>query len=386
MTADAALYLATPDDARAALSPVAGRPVAFRMVVAAVRAGCRRIWVPAVFRSTPLEAAIAGSPAARAVVRWVDAGAPAPGPLLLLPAAALVPPSAVAALAGAEPPALLADSTDSDAPVAVVTAPLARALWPLLAAGLPLGDALALALKDGVPHTLHGMGWYVRAVSRRDLAEAERRLYTGLGSVVDTRLDTLFHRRLSRFVSRWAVRWSVSPHLVTLGSLLVGLGAAWCFWEATVPRALGGLALYTLAVILDHADGEVARLALAESALGAWLDVLADTTVHAALMVALGTTAQSAAGSGLTAGLVAAVGAVASAAVTQTAPPQRMGAGIVLDALSNRDGFYGMLLGFILSLALLPELLPAIMLLVAAGCHAFWVSQLALRIARRSQG
>lgn len=382
MTADAALYLATPDDARAALSPVAGRPVAFRMVAAAVRAGCRRVWVPGVLRATRLEAALARSPTVRAAVRWMDAERPAPGPLLLLPAAALVPPSAVAALAGAEPPALLAASADSDAPVAMITASLAGALWPLLAASLPLSDALGLALKEGVRHTVHGVGWYVRGASRRDLAEAERRLYAGLGSVVDTRLDQLVHRRLSRFVSRWAVRWNASPHLVTLGSLLVGLGAAWCFWEATPLRALGGLALYALAVVLDHADGEVARLALAESALGAWLDVLADTTVHAALMVALGATAQHAAGSGLTAGLLAAAGAVASAAVTQTAPPQPMGAGAVLDALSNRDGFYGMLLGFILSLAVLPELLPALMVLVAAGCHAFWVSQLALRVAR----
>ena len=39
----------------------------------------------------------------------------------------------------------------------------------------------------------------------------------------------------------------------------------------------------------------------------------------------------------------------------------------LLDALSNRDGFYAMLVAFVLAVALLPAALPALMLLVAVG-------------------
>ena len=47
----AALYLATDDDVRAAGLPVAGRPVAFRSILAAIRAGAERVAVPAALRS-----------------------------------------------------------------------------------------------------------------------------------------------------------------------------------------------------------------------------------------------------------------------------------------------------------------------------------------------
>ena len=61
-------------------------------------------------------------------------------------------------------------------------------------------------------------------------------------------------------------------------------------------------------MVLDHADGEVARLTLTESVLGEWLDVVVDTVVHTTLMLALGVAAAALAGGGLPAGVVAAVG------------------------------------------------------------------------------
>src|SRR5258708_2159008 len=58
----AALYLATEEDLTAALAPVAGRPLAFRVIAAAVRAGARRVAVPARLRPTEVGAAVAPSP------------------------------------------------------------------------------------------------------------------------------------------------------------------------------------------------------------------------------------------------------------------------------------------------------------------------------------
>jgi phosphatidylglycerophosphate synthase len=381
---EAALYLATPADVRAGLALVAGRPLAFRMLMAAIRAGCRRVWVPAIFRGTAVERAVAVSPSARTAVRWLEAGAAPPSaPVLFLPAGALTAPAAVAALGGAPPVAVLAESIDSDAPVVAGSAALAQALWPPLGAGLPVADALGRALKDTALTVVDAAGWHVRVASPRDVAAAEARLYAALGSEVDSPLDRALHRRLSHPVSRLAARWGLAPNVVTLGSLMIGLGAVWCFWQATPGRALAGLALYAMAVVLDHADGEVARLALAESSFGAWLDVAVDTTIHALLMIALGLTGQAVAGGGAVAGVVAALGVVASAAVTQTSAPAGTGVGRFLDTLSNRDGFYAMLMAFIVGLAFLPQVLPALMILVAAGCHAFWLSHLLYRLTRR---
>ncbi|MBI4594709.1 MAG: hypothetical protein HY728_10910, partial [Candidatus Rokubacteria bacterium] len=90
MITEAVLYLAHPEDARCASLAVARRPVAFRMLMAAVRCGCQRVSVPETLRTPDLERWIAGSPTARAAVRWLQPGAPPPdAPALLLPAAAL---------------------------------------------------------------------------------------------------------------------------------------------------------------------------------------------------------------------------------------------------------------------------------------------------------
>jgi phosphatidylglycerophosphate synthase len=380
---EAALYLAGPEDASAARCTLAGRPVAFRMLMAAVRAGCRRVYVPGIFRGSRVERAIAATPAARAATVWLDHDAAPPGrPLLLLPAAAVVPPAALAPILTAPPLALLGTSRDGDAPVVAASAALVAALWTSITAGQPLGDALGRALKSEDVAAIPGPGWYVRAAAAPARQEAEARLYAGLASAIDTWLDTVFHRRLSARLSRMAVAGGVTPNQITVASLLVGLGAVWCFSQATPARAIVGLLLYVVAVVLDHADGEVARLTFAESPFGAWLDVAVDTAIHALLVVAMGMTAQRVGGRGAAlVGVVAAIGVVASAALTRTSPPARGGGmGRLLDALSNRDGFYAMLVVFILGLGLWPAALPGLMLFLAVGCHAFWLSRLVYRL------
>lgn len=378
----AALYLVSPEDVGPALATLAGRPLAFRAVRTAVRSGCTPVYVPAVLRDGSLERAVTASPSTRAAVVWLEAGAAPPaGPVLLLPAAAVMPADAVRRLLAAPATAVLAASRDSGVPAVVAGTALTRALWTSLVAARPLGDALMRALKDEPKTVVVEGGWCVRVTPSRGLAEAEARLDAELGSPIDTRLDVLFHRRLSRPLSRLAVRWGIAPNLVTMMSLVVGLAAAWCFWQATPMRALAGLALYAAAVVLDHVDGEVARLALTESAFGAKLDVVVDTIIHVLVVIALGNTAQQAAGGGAAlAGYVAALGFVASALMTQTSPPPATGGiGWILSALSNRDGFYAMLVLFIASLAVLPSALPLLMLVVAAGSHAFWLGRLVYR-------
>jgi phosphatidylglycerophosphate synthase len=134
--------------------------------------------------------------------------------------------------------------------------------------------------------------------------------------------------------------------------------------------------------VLDHADGEVARLTLTESAVGEWLDIVIDTVVHTALVLALGVAASRVTEAGLGAGVVAAAGVVASAVIGKLRPPAPASATPrgFLDALTSRDGFYAMLVTFIVVRLAAPAWLPALMLVVAVGTHAYWLARAALAI------
>jgi hypothetical protein len=212
-------------------------------------------------------------------------------------------------------------------------------------------------------------------------AEVEARLDAALGTPIDTGLDVVFHRRLSRPLSRLAVRLGIAPNLITVLSLAVGLAAAWCVWQARPAWALAGVALYALAVVLDHADGEVARLALSESTFGARLDVAVDTLIHALVMIAMGVAAQRVAGGGAAlSGLVAALGMVVSALLTRSSPPATGGFGAILNALSSRDGFYALLALFVVGLTVRPAALPVLMLVAAVGGHAYWLGRMRYRL------
>jgi phosphatidylglycerophosphate synthase len=140
--------------------------------------------------------------------------------------------------------------------------------------------------------------------------------------------------------------------------------------------------------VLDHADGEVARLTLSESVVGEWLDIATDTVVHTALVLALGAATARATGEGFVAGVAAAVGVVASAVVGKRWPPVEPPATTprgLLDALTSRDGFYAMLVLFIVLRVLAPALLPLLMTVVAVSTHAYWLTRAALWI-RRGRG
>jgi len=219
-------------------------------------------------------------------------------------------------------------------------------------------------------------------IGTRDARRPEAPLHDRAGSPVDTRLDTLFHRRLSRPLTRLALVLGLTANQVSLASLLVGLFAVWGFWRATPWSALAGLLLYAAAVVLDHSDGEVARITHSESRLGEWLDVTSDTVIHALLVLAMGVTAQARAGrAGIGLGALAASGVVVSAIIAKTSPRSTAGGvGGFLDALGNRDGFYAMLVIFILALTFAPALLPILMIVVAAGSHAYWLIRLAYRL------
>ena len=384
MNRQVALYLPTADDLHSALLPVAGRPVAFRALVHAVRAGAQSVGVPAVFRGTVVETAIDASARVRTAARWLDHERLADTTTVLVPASALAPPAALATLLAAAPPAMLAASAHDGA--AMLVAPhLTGTLASALEAGTPVADELGRALKSREAAMLAPDAWHVHVRDLQSARRAEDRLFAALGSAIDTRLDRALHRRLSRPLTRAAIALGITPNPISVASLVVGLLAAWCLWLGTAGAAVAGLAVYVTAVVLDHADGEVARLTLTESAVGEWLDIAVDTIVHAAMVVAMGLTAERIAGGGAALGIIGALGVVASAAVAKHWPTTDAtdSIGATLQNLGSRDGFYTMLLLFITALAIAPAALPWLMIIVALGSHAYWLARATYTVRRR---
>jgi phosphatidylglycerophosphate synthase len=391
----ALLYLPDAAADRLAATPVAGRTLAVRAMVAALRAGASRIAVPSTLRDPAVERALHRLPALAEALEWLDPSAdpPADGPTarwFLLPASALIHASGLEGLlaAPAGRPAVLAGSAEGSAPVALLPATLPATPWPSplwfnglwkdLAAGRPVGPELARWLREAGAVPLAVTGPYVDVRDPADLVRAQAALEARLSIPGDSGMDRLLHRRCSVWITRFLVRTDLTPNHVSLASLAIGLGAIWCFWPATPASAFAGVLLYALACIVDHADGELARLTFQESRFGASLDWTIDTLIHAGLVLGIGLTAGGPAM--LVVGLLGAAGVTLSALFARYLSHEiEIGptVGGVLRNIANRDLFYLLLLGAATLRLLAPGLVSVAAVVVAVGSQAYWVGCLA---------
>jgi phosphatidylglycerophosphate synthase len=383
----ALLYLPDAVAVRLAACSVAGRTLTVRTLVAAQSAGAAIIAVPSNLRSAAVERALARMPALAAAVRWLEPGSRPPAgppdqPWLLVPAGSLVQARVLQELiAPAAPPegAVLAASAAGPAPVAVLPRAAVGALWSRLAAGRPVGASLARLLQDGEAQVRESTrGLYVAVSDETARARAEKALFDALGIEADTGIDRHFHRRCSRWITRLLMGTPVTPNQISMVSLAFGSVAIWCFWRATPLSALWGVILYAVASIVDHADGEIARLTFQESRFGAHLDWAIDTIIHSGLVLGMAVTA----GGQLMplVGLLGALGVTLSALFARYLPPEAevgANAGGLLKVLGSRDLVYALLLSFVASRWLVPSLLHPLAVVVALGSQAYWIACLA---------
>lgn len=388
----ALVYLPDDDAPRLAGAAVAGRTLTVRTLVAARRAGAVIIAVPATLRDASVERALRRLPGLAAAIHWLTPQSEVPAdestPWLLLPASALIHVSALGGLLSAPAPrgAALASSLAAAAPVALAPADLTASVWKDLAAGRPIGAELARRLRQAGAASREPNGPYAPVGNEADLARAEEALQSTLGIAADSCVDRYLHRRVSRRISRRLVRTGVTPNQVSLASLAIGLGAVWCFWDATPASALLGVALYALASILDHADGEIARLTFQESRVGAYLDWTIDTIIHAGIVLGIGVTAGGAAMR--TVGALGAAGVTLSALFARARPREIAGGpviGGVLKTIANRDLFYLLLLIATSLRWLAPSLVGVAAVVVAVGSQAYWVGCVARNRRRRGE-
>lgn len=102
--------------------------------------------------------------------------------------------------------------------------------------------------------------------------------------------DTWIHR-ISRRLVRPLRDTRVTPNHLTTARLVTGVGAAACFlvddwnWDAL------GAAIFVVSMLLDRADGELARMTGATSRFGASYDLVTDAISNACAFLALGVAA-----------------------------------------------------------------------------------------------
>jgi phosphatidylglycerophosphate synthase len=250
-----------------------------------------------------------------------------------------------------------------------------------------VGASLARLLQDGEAQVRESArGLYVAVSDETARARAEKALFDALGIEADTGIDRHFHRRCSRWITRLLMGTPVTPNQISMVSLAFGSVAIWCFWRATPLSALWGVILYAVASIVDHADGEIARLTFQESRLGAHLDWAIDTIIHSGLVLGMAVTT----GGQLMplVGVLGALGVTLSALFARHLPPEaEVGANVggLLKVLGSRDLVYVLLLSFVAFRWLAPSLLRPLAVVVALGSQAYWIACLT-RIRRSRRG
>ena len=81
---------------------------------------------------------------------------------------------------------------------------------------------------------------------------------------------------------------AVRPNHVTTARLLTGLVGAGCFATGTSAWVLAGAAVLVHSILLDRADGELARLQQSSTPWGHTYDIVTDAIVNGAVMFGIG--------------------------------------------------------------------------------------------------
>jgi archaetidylinositol phosphate synthase len=100
-------------------------------------------------------------------------------------------------------------------------------------------------------------------------------------------IDPPWDQRLARLLVRPLRHSRVTPNAITTLALALGLSAAWLFAQGGGAAHLGAL-LFVFACLVDHADGELARLTGQSSTFGHYYDLIADALVLSATFVGIG--------------------------------------------------------------------------------------------------
>lgn len=223
-----------------------------------------------------------------------------------------------------------------------------------------------------------------RVVDERLAArEATRALWSSMSSSADGFVDRVFNRPMGRFLSKMLIHTPVSPNMISIASIIIGVMAALFLAEGSYRWALIGALLFQVSAIVDCVDGEIARILFKESPLGKWIDLAGDQIVHISVFagIAFGLLRNGGGKDTVWLGLSAVFGALISFGVVLRGMRQPTEAGgslqKLINAATNRD--FSVL---VLMLAIVQKL-HWFLWMAAIGSHLFWMTALGLQFASR---
>jgi phosphatidylglycerophosphate synthase len=114
-----------------------------------------------------------------------------------------------------------------------------------------------------------------RVLTPEDRASAEAKLNRWLVKPTDG-IFARMNRRISMPISRQLIKLPITPNMVSIFTLGVGIASGVFFAFGGYWNVLAGAVLSVWASILDGCDGEVARFKLLESDFGCWLETVCD--------------------------------------------------------------------------------------------------------------
>ena len=126
-----------------------------------------------------------------------------------------------------------------------------------------------------------------RVDTEEDRIAAEHKLDRWLVKPTDG-IFARFNRRISVPISRQLIKLPITPNMVSIFTLGVGLAAGLLFARGSYWNMLAGAVLSVFASILDGCDGEVARLKLMESDFGCWLETVCDWLYYLFVFAGMG--------------------------------------------------------------------------------------------------
>ncbi len=252
------------------------------------------------------------------------------------------------------------------------------------------GEALPIGVLSGVDAgwrealdrqtAVVARGAAVRVGDAASARVAERALWASLAGSADGFVDRLLNRPCGRPLSRLLARTRISPNAVSMISIAIGLGSAWCFAAGSHLMGIIAGVLFQCSAIVDCVDGDLARVLFKESRLGQWLDLAGDQVVHVAVFaaIAIGAARRGDAPWAAWLGASAVLGALFSfgavlRGMRRSARDRSGRMQKLIDAVTNRD--FSVLL---LALACLDRV-GWFLWLCAIGSHAFWIAALGLQ-------
>ena len=122
----------------------------------------------------------------------------------------------------------------------------------------------------------------------KDFLVQHTNLLNNCGLNNDSFMDKTITRFFSRQLTRFFLKTPLSPNMITILSLFIGLVSAAFFFQGTYEKSIIGAGFLLLSAWIDCTDGEVARLKFLESKIGGQLDILCDNLVHFSVFFSIG--------------------------------------------------------------------------------------------------